>query len=74
MPSNGARRVIGFSIALAVFTAFDRAALSLARGRIAHDLQLSDVQMGLVFGAFTMAYALCEIPSGFLGDRSGRKG
>lgn len=45
--------------------------LSLSRGRIARDLRLSDVQMGLVFGAFTLAYALCEIPSGFLGDRSG---
>ena len=30
--------------------------------------------MGLVFGAFTLAYAACEIPSGFLGDRSGPEG
>lgn len=45
--------------------------LSLVRGSVAADLQLSDVQMGLIFGAFTIAYAASEIPSGFLGDRSG---
>ena len=68
------RRVILLSVALAAFTSMDRAVLSLARGRIAQDLALSDVQMGLVFGAFTIAYACCEIPSGWLGDRSGPEG
>ena len=71
---NSRATVIFFSIALAVFTSMDRSVLSLTRGRIAADLQLSDVQMGLVFGAFTVAYALCEIPSGFLGDRTGPQG
>ena len=73
MASTG-RRVILFSLALAAFTSVDRPVLSLARGRIARDLSLSDVQMGLVFGAFTIAYAACEIPSGWLGDRSGPEG
>jgi ACS family glucarate transporter-like MFS transporter len=80
MPSKGGTiasprgTVIFFSIALAVFTSMDRSVLSLTRARIAADLQLSDVQMGLIFGAFTVAYALCEIPSGFLGDRTGPEG
>jgi MFS family permease len=71
-PSRG--RVVFFALGLAVFTSMDRSVLSLARGRIARDLGLSDIQMGLVFGAFTIAYALSEIPSGFLGDRTGPQG
>jgi MFS family permease len=35
------------------------------------DLHLSDAQMGYVFSAFTLAYALFEVPSGWLADRFG---
>ena len=35
------------------------------------DLGLNDAQMGYVFSAFTFAYALMEIPSGWLADRFG---
>lgn len=35
------------------------------------DLGLSKEQMGWVFSAFTLAYALFEIPTGYLGDRHG---
>ena len=38
-----------------------------------HDLGLSKVQMGYVFSAFTIAYALFEIPSGAWGDRIGSR-
>lgn len=63
--------VIGFGVALAIITSIDRVALSLARGRIAGDLHLTDAEMGLVFSAYATAYAICEIPSGHMGDRSG---
>jgi MFS family permease len=63
--------VIGFAVALAVITSIDRVVLSLSRGRIASDLHLTDAEMGLVFSACATAYAICEIPSGHLGDRSG---
>ncbi len=63
--------VVGFGVALATVTSIDRVVLSLSRGRIAADLHLSDAQMGLVFSAYATAYAICEIPSGHLGDRSG---
>jgi ACS family glucarate transporter-like MFS transporter len=72
--ANPRGTVILFSIALAAFTSMDRSVLSLTRARIAAELKLSDVQMGLIFGAFTIAYAICEIPSGFLGDRTGPEG
>src|SRR6516225_8242418 len=63
--------VIFFAVTLSIVTYIDRVALSLSRGRVAADLHLSDSQMGLVFGAFAVAYALFEIPSGLLGDRMG---
>jgi ACS family glucarate transporter-like MFS transporter len=63
--------VVAFSIALAVIASIDRVVLSLSRGKIAADLHLNDAQMGLVFSAYATAYAICEIPSGHLGDRSG---
>src|SRR6185503_18169195 len=41
---------------------------------IQRDLKLDDKQLGLVLGAFWFAYALFEIPSGWLGDRFGTRG
>ena len=35
--------------------------------------RLSDAQMGYVFSAFTLAYALFEVPSGWLADRFGAR-
>lgn len=65
--------VVAFAIALAVVTYIDRVAISSAAAvpAIRHDLGLDDVQMGYVFGAFALAYALFDIPGGFLGDRLG---
>jgi MFS family permease len=48
-------------------------AISQAKGDIAKDVGFSDVQMGAVFGAFGLAYALFEIPTGWLGDKIGAR-
>lgn len=45
--------------------------MSQAKVAIAADLGLSSVQMGYIFGAFTFAYAVFEVPAGWLGDRIG---
>ena len=63
--------VIFFAVALSVVTYIDRVALSLSRKQVATDLHLTDEQMGLVFGAFALAYALFEVPSGWMGDKWG---
>ncbi|HKD05427.1 MAG TPA: MFS transporter [Bryobacteraceae bacterium] len=63
--------VIFFAVTLAVFSYIDRVALSLSRKQVASDLHLTDAQMGLVFGAFALAYALFEVPSGWMGDKWG---
>ncbi|MGA2116174.1 MAG: MFS transporter [Bryobacteraceae bacterium] len=60
--------VIVFAVTLAVITYIDRVSISFAAPFIRHDLGLSAVQLGWVFAAFGWAYALMEIPGGFLGD------
>src|SRR4029077_17608928 len=63
--------VIVFAITLAVIQYIDRVAISQAMPEIARVLNFSDNQQGLVFSAFTFAYALFEIPTGWLGDKIG---
>ena len=63
--------MIFFAVTLAVVTYIDRVCISSAAPFIQHDLNVSDKQMGWVFGSFAAAYALFEMPGGFLGDRMG---
>src|SRR4051794_16038134 len=63
--------VVFFAIALAVVTYVDRVAISFAAPYMSKDLGLDSRQMGAVFAAFGWAYALFEIPGGYLGDRMG---
>ena len=51
-----------------IVTYIDRASLSFAAPFVRQDLGLSAVEMGWVFAAFGWAYALFEIPGGWLGD------
>ena len=61
-------RVLGFAFALAVITYLDRICISAAAPFIMDELHITVVQMSLVFGAFTLAYSIFEVPSGWLGD------
>jgi MFS family permease len=71
-PATRARHwVIVFAITLAVLAYIDRVAISQAAPIITRDLGLSKSQMGAIFSAFGLAYALFEIPGGWLGDRIG---
>jgi MFS transporter, ACS family, glucarate transporter len=63
--------VIFFAVTLAIVTYIDRVCISFAAPYMRHDLGLSQVQMGLAFSAFGWAYAIFEIPGGFLGDWMG---
>ncbi|MDB6115646.1 MAG: major facilitator superfamily 1 [Lacunisphaera sp.] len=70
-PTRARHWVIVFAVTLAVIQYIDRVAISQAAPLISRDLGLSSAQMGWVFSAFTLAYALFEIPGGYLGDRIG---
>lgn len=58
-------------MALAVITYVDRVCISQAAPQIQADLGLSASQMGVAFAAFSIAYAIFEVPTGWLGDRTG---
>ena len=58
---------------LSVLTYLDRVCISVAGPRIQQELHLGPQEWGLVTGAFAIAYALFEIPSGYLGDRFGAR-
>ena len=59
--------------ALAFLTYFDRVCIAWAGEYIQKDLSLSDRQMGIILGVFWFAYALFEIPGGWLADRYGAR-
>jgi MFS transporter, ACS family, glucarate transporter len=70
-PSRARYGVVGLAIGLAILSYIQRVAISQAAGPIARDLHLQKAQLGLVFGAFGLSYALFELPAGLLGDRVG---
>src|ERR1700730_1863362 len=63
--------VLAFGFLLAVITYLDRVCISVAAPFMMRDLEMTVVQMSLVFSAFTLAYSLFEIPSGWLVDVKG---
>jgi len=56
-----------------LITYMDRSNISVAQPEIAKQFGLSKSAMGLVLAAFTWAYALGQVPSGWFGDRFGPK-
>jgi len=66
-------KVLAMTMALGAITYLDRVTISVTRPYVARDLNLSATQMGYVFSAFYLAYALFEIPTGWWGDRVGTR-
>lgn len=71
MPSRARHVLFVFVIALAIITYVDRVCISQTAPSIRAELRLSEAEMGWVFSAFSISYALFEVPSGWLGDRFG---
>jgi len=72
-PTRTRHWLIAFAIVLAVIQYIDRVCISQAMPDVAKELRLTDEQKGWVFSAFGLAYALFEIPTGWLGDKLGAK-
>jgi len=70
-PPQARRVVLFFAVTLAIITYVDRVCISQAAPTMQEDLGLTKIQMGYAFTAFGWAYALFEIPGGWLGDRIG---
>jgi MFS family permease len=73
-PTRARYVVMAFIGALAFLTYFDRICITRAQGDIKAELAITDAQMGLIMGAFWFAYAIFELPAGWMGDRFGARG
>ena len=60
--------VLGFACALSMITYLDRVCFGTVAPYVQQELGLTDQEKGLLFTAFALAYALFEVPSGWLGD------
>lgn len=70
-PSSARNTVLTFAVTLAIVTYIDRVCISQAAPYIMTELGLSKQQFGIALSAFAWAYALFEIPGGWLGDKFG---
>jgi MFS family permease len=65
--------VLAFLCGLFFLLYLDRICISKAAPHIEAELNISHTAMGFVFGAFTVAYGLFEVPTGRWGDRYGSR-
>ena len=74
-PSRTRFGVLYFGVTLAIVQYIDRVCIAQAMPDIRSDLGITGAQyddyVGYVFSAFALAYALFEIPTGWMGDRFG---
>ncbi len=60
-------------LALLTLSTADRAAISIAAGGMQKALNINKTDMGILMSAFSWAYVLGQLPSGWLGDKIGSK-
>src|SRR5688572_19608939 len=72
-PSRVRYTVLAWFCALSSITYIDRVCIKQVQGPMQDDLGLTGEQFSYAFSAFALAYALFEIPTGWLGDRLGPK-
>jgi ACS family glucarate transporter-like MFS transporter len=63
--------LIGWIFIISAIAYLDRVNISIAGRSIASEYHLTDVQLGYVFSAFVLGYALFQAPGGRLADRIG---
>jgi ACS family glucarate transporter-like MFS transporter len=70
-PSHVRYYVLAWFCTLSMMTYIDRVCIMEVQDDIQRDLGFAKDQMWWMFSAFALAYALFEVPSGWLGDRLG---
>ncbi len=65
--------VLALLFAISVVTYVDRVNISVTARQMMPAFGLTDGQMGRIFSAFVLGYALFQIPGGWLGDRWGAR-
>src|SRR5215831_8609855 len=72
-PTRVRYQVLVAGCVLAVITYVQRIGFAVGNSAIKADLGLNDAQMGDMAAAFLLAYGLCQVPGGLLGDRFGAR-
>ena len=70
-PSHTRWTILALLFAISIITYIDRVNISVTARQMIPALGLTNVQMGQIFSAFVLGYALFQIPGGRLGDRWG---
>jgi MFS transporter, ACS family, glucarate transporter len=69
--SNVRWLLISWLFVLSAVAYLDRVNLSIAGAKLTEEFAITNVQLGLVFSAFLLGYALFQAPAGWLADRFG---
>src|SRR3954467_12411431 len=72
-PTRIRHLVVGLSVWMAILLYLDRFALTPITSTILRDLRLNEEEFGRAVGAFFLAYALCQVPAGWLSDLLGAR-
>jgi sugar phosphate permease len=70
-PSWGRWYILLLISLMYLITYLDRVNISAAAPVISKEFGFDKITMGVIFGSFTFAYALFQVPGGWLGDRFG---
>src|SRR5881396_2206780 len=73
LPSRTRWKILALLTLISVITYVDRVNISVAARQMMPALGLTQVQMGYVFSAFVLGYAVFQIPGGWMGDRWGSR-
>jgi sugar phosphate permease len=71
--SKGRWYILGLICLMYLITYLDRVNISTAAPAIREEFGFDKVTMGYIFGAFGLAYALFQVPGGWLSDRFGAR-
>src|SRR2546422_11624900 len=70
-PTHTRWLIVALIFCMGVLMFIDRVNISIAAKYIMPEYGLSDLQMGWIFSAFVLGYAIMQIPGGWLGDQFG---
>ena len=63
--------IVALLFGIYMLMVIDRVSIAIAAKYMMPEYQLGEVQIGWIFSAFLLGYALFQIPGGWLGDRFG---
>ena len=72
-PSRTRWKILALLTLISIITYVDRVNISVAGRQMMPALGLTQMQLGYVFSAFVLGYALFQVPGGWLGDRWGTR-